>query len=591
MPNIFLWFSRFLLNKGLSNDKVSRYLIDQLFKKLPQIVNTISIMPVIVAFVFWGRVSDSHLLIWTVGALLISVLRYGLAWQYNALSEESRHHGHWLLAFIGTSICSGIIWGGAGMFLFQRLSGLDAVLLYGAIIGLSAGCVVIASYSVLGYFAFSIPAIGLSAFDMLSRHDIESVALGGMMIVLFLIITKAAFNQQQDAKRATRLLFENMDLIEQLQTQKAIAEKADADKSRFLAAASHDLRQPLHAMQLYLSSVNPTLGLTKQPQVWQGLQRSMDSLHALFNSLLDLSRLDAGMLEPNWQAFSLKALVDGFIEEYIAQAQQKGLQLFLPAPDVAVCSDPALLETIIRNLLSNAIRYTATGSVTLNWSKHSETTVLLEVIDTGVGIPSGYQQEIFNEYFQINNPERDKNKGLGLGLAIVRRLAKLLRCDISVSSSQVGGATFYLMLPAADTAQPLSRLADQASASQEFSGVNVWIVDDEALVREGMTHLLERWGCQVTAFDGLAEVTAYWRQTQQMPDMVIADYRLRNHENGAQVLTKLSAFFKANVPGLIITGDTSPERLREAQSQGFPLMFKPVNEARMKIFMRQSLRA
>lgn len=575
------------------NDKIARRSTDMLFNKLPQVVNTISIIPLIVSMAFVGKVSLQWLLIWLSMALSVSVFRYVLAMKYLRLEDTHQAHYFWMNCFVASSLFSGVIWGAAGIWLFDTFTGAHTVLLYGAIIGLSAGCVVIASYTIRGYFAFTAPAMGMSAFYLLAQHALESVALGGMMVILFLIITKAALNQQQESREAMRLLFENIDLIEQLKQQKAIAEKADADKSRFLAAASHDLRQPLHAMQLYLSSVNPKMGLLRQPEVWLGLQRSMSSLQGLFNSLLDLSRLDAGMLHPNWREFSLKALVEGFIGEYVAQAYQKGLQFTIPEHDALVRSDPVLLETVIRNLVSNAIRYTETGTVELLWRNVDvgidSAKVLLAVKDTGMGIPVDYQQEIFNEYFQIDNPERDKNKGLGLGLAIVRRLAKLLECEISLTSTVGEGSSFYMTIPLGHAAESLHLERSEKQVVNEFAGNVVWVIDDEVLVREGMRHLLVKWGCQVHTFEGYAEALSSWQQSQQMPNMLIADYRLRNHENGAQVIRQLMQSFRVTLPCLIVTGDTSPERLREAQSYGFPLMHKPVNEIRLRVFMRQSL--
>ncbi len=575
------------------NEKIARRSTDLLFRKLPQVVNTISIIPVIVTLTFMNKVALPWLLLWLLLALSVSVIRYILAWQYLRQPYAEQRHAFWMRCFVVSSLFSGLVWGTAGVWLFDTATGVHTVLLYGAIIGLSAGCVVIASYSLKAYFAFTCTAMGMCAIYLLGQHAMASVALGGMMVILFLIITKAALNQQQDSRQAMRLLFENLDLVEQLKQQKAIAEKADADKSRFLAAASHDLRQPLHAMQLYLSSVNPKMGLVRQPQVWLGLQRSMTSLHGLFNSLLDLSRLDAGMLQPNWREFSLKTLVDGFIGEYVAQAQQKGLQFNLPEQDTIVRSDPALLETIIRNLVSNAIRYTEAGEVSLQWHIQSEDQaprhVVLTVQDTGMGIPEGYQQEIFNEYFQIDNPERDKNKGLGLGLAIVRRLAKLLACEISLHSVPGRGSSFVLVIPMGYEAAPLEFERGEKIVANEFACKRLWVIDDDALVREGMRHLLLKWGCQVYTFEGYDEAHAHWLNAGEVPDMLIADYRLRNHENGAHVMQQLMQHFATSLPCLIVTGDTSPERMREARSFDFPLMHKPVNETRLRVFMRQAL--
>lgn len=568
---------------------------DLLFKKLPQVINTISLIPVIVAIAFWDKVEHWIVLSWLSMSLLVVLFRYYLAWQYSRLPATHNQYVLWQRWFVISSLVSGLIWGLAGVFFFDETAGIHMVLLFGAIIGLSAGCVVIASYTFSAYLAFAVPAIGIGALHLLLRKDYDAIALGILLLVLLLIITKAALNQKQDTLQGLRLLFENIDLIEQLKHQKMIAEKADSDKSRFLAAASHDLRQPLHAMQLYLSSVNPKMGLIRQPQVWLGLQRSIASLNGLFNSLLDLSRLDAGMLQPNWRDFSLKTFIEGFVDEYVDLADKKGLVLTFPKTDVLIRSDVVLLETIVRNLVSNAIRYTNTGKIEILWRVVDvgvdAKKVLLTVKDTGIGIAPDYQQEVFNEYFQIDNPERDKNNGLGLGLAIVSRLSLLLDCEISLSSLLGEGTSFYLTIPLGHDAD-LGELPDvEIPKEKEFLNHLVWIIDDDALVREGMQLLMNKWGCDVVAFTSYDEVLQHWQGIQVVPSLLIADYRLKGHENGAEVLKLLMTLLNVSVPSLIVTGDTSPERLNEAQSHAIPLLHKPINAARLRVFMRQVLMA
>lgn len=584
---------RAFLQHGLQgyDDRTRRYAIDYLFQGLPQIVVNILLMPLVIGAVFWKGAPAFWLGLWLLAALLVSLARLWLANQYRNLIQPHDQHYRWIRYFTLTSLCSGIVWGCAG-FAFAASGGLaEQVILFVSIIGLAAGCIIITCYWLPSYFAYAIPSVGLTAIYLLWQPSLAFRALGLLVLMYLGVISRVAVNQSRHAYQAIQLRFENIELIEQLTEQKKLAEKADADKSRFLAAASHDLRQPLQAMQLYLSSLHPDQSLRKQPEVWAGMQKSMASLQSLFSSLLDLSRLDAGMLQPSMREFSLQAMLAGFIGEYQDQATQKGLQLIMPDNDVIVRSDPVLLENIVRNLLSNALRYSREGEVKLSWSVRECTQgasrVVFQVSDTGLGIPEHLLSEIFNEYFQVGNPERDKNNGLGLGLAIVRRLTRLLGCDIAVESVLGKGSLFALYIPAGTRAESLFDNQALPESAVEFSGRQVWVVDDEQIVREAMSHLLRKWGCIVHVFSDPNEVLEFSRMVTSIPDLIISDYRLRGPENGAQLLLRLQQQLAAGFSGLIITGDTSPERLREAKSYNLPLMYKPIQELRLRIFLRQ----
>jgi CheY-like chemotaxis protein len=269
----------------------------------------------------------------------------------------------------------------------------------------------------------------------------------------------------------------------------------------------------------------------------------------------------------------LQPLLNRIENELAPQADTKGLVYRSRETHAAVESDPALVELILRNLVSNAIRYTEHGGVLVTCRARGKK-LLLEVWDTGIGIAPSQQQEIFREFHQLGNPERDRNKGLGLGLAIAQGLARALRHELSLASAPGRGSVFRLSLPIAHAAVVSDDLETAYSHAREFD-MRVLVIDDDEAVRAGMAQLLRGWVCACVAVESIAEAQAAARTYR--PDIVISDYRLREQRTGAEAIAALRAEFGADLPALLITGDTAPERLREARASGVPLLHKPVS--------------
>ena len=367
-----------------------------------------------------------------------------------------------------------------------------------------------------------------------------------------------------------------------IRNSKEKAERANLAKSKFLAAASHDLRQPLHALGLFASALNERIKSPDERLLIENINQSVSSLEELFNALLDISRLDAGIIQPKFQHFWIMGLMDKLFTEFKAQARRKGLNMQLDGADVVIYSDQILLETMLRNLIGNAIRYTQSGEVKVAWLIDGSK-VCIEVRDTGVGISDDDKVHIFQEFLQLNNPERDRTKGLGLGLAIVRRLSGLLKSTISVQSTIGLGSVFRLDIPLGDA----SMIADNDSLVMQFMenepAMLVLVIDDEPSVRTAMTGLLNTWGHEVIVVDSLSEAL---QATNRPPDVIIADYRLANEQTGIEAIKGIQQLWGREIPSLIVTGDTAPERLREAQSSGYAFMHKPVNSAKLRAFLR-----
>ncbi|MFK7891858.1 MAG: ATP-binding protein [Granulosicoccus sp.] len=346
--------------------------------------------------------------------------------------------------------------------------------------------------------------------------------------------------------------------------------------NRLVAAASHDLRQPLHALGLYLGALESHVGSYQGQLILQNSFRSTEALNHLLNSMLDLSKLDAGIIEVNLAHVRLNTVFFKLRQTFEPDAEQRGLKLDVEETDVVVHSDPVLLERILGNLVSNALAYTDQGTVSIRaWL--AEERVQIVIADTGHGIPDAEQNRIFEEYYQLHNSERDRTKGLGLGLSIVKRLTRLLDIELSLKSAPASGSTFTLGVLAGSR-----ELCDQLPASAlnqtdtNLIGLSILVIDDETDVREGMSALLEQFGAEVISLDSAESSLKYLIEHQWVPDLIIADYRLRDNEKGDMAIEQIREEVNEDVPAMIITGDTSPERLKDANASGFTLLHKPV---------------
>ena len=309
---------------------------------------------------------------------------------------------------------------------------------------------------------------------------------------------------------------------------------------------------------------------------------SITAINSMLNALLDVSKLDAGVVKPNVECFALTALFARLESEFKPTASENHNELRIRCTRFSVHSDPAMLERMLRNLISNALRYTQNGRVLVAARSRGEN-VEIQVIDNGPGIPEDQLDEVFIEFHQLGNPARDRRQGLGLGLAIVKRLANLLKHEIKVVSNLNRGCCFSITLPRVKRMQgtPSAKLID-VSATHSLAGCPVLILDDDIAVLEGMRGLLMRWDCQVITALSPAEAFDKLNSKQIKPELLIVDYRLPDNVSGIEVAKNLQNSLAYPVSVLIITGDTGPERLREADASGFPLLHKPVQPAKLR---------
>ena len=363
----------------------------------------------------------------------------------------------------------------------------------------------------------------------------------------------------------------------ELRARKDEAERANLAKSRFLAAASHDLRQPLHAMGLFLESLQRSPLNDHQRTVLKHAHAASGAAAEMLTTLLDYSRLEAGVVKVRPDAFAVQPLLTALEQEFGVQADTAGLVYRTRETSAAAYADRSLVGLVMHNFISNALRYTARGGVLIACRTRGKR-LALEVWDTGPGIPRSQWDNIFKEFHQLGNPERDRRKGLGLGLAIVQRLAREMKTSVEVLSRPGRGSVFRLWLDRWQGA--LEDDTAQAYDARSMVGLKVLAIDDDEGVRMGMQSLLQSWGCLCITAESGAQALEYLDDLT--PDLIITDFRLRNEETGKQALQALRAYMGTPVPAIIMTGDTSPQRLRDAQSTSALLLHKPVSTGQLR---------
>ncbi|MDP2832468.1 MAG: hybrid sensor histidine kinase/response regulator [Pseudomonadota bacterium] len=368
-----------------------------------------------------------------------------------------------------------------------------------------------------------------------------------------------------------------------LLAQKNAAEAAVLAKSRFLAAASHDLRQPLHALTLLLAALRERPLEGEARRLVEHIDDSASALEGLLNALLDLSKLDAGVVTAHTECFPAQRTLDNLSRQFAPLARAKGLRLRIHGGAYCRQTDPVLLERILNNLVGNALRYTDCGGVLVGMRRTS-LGVRFEVWDSGRGIPTAFRERIFEEYFQLENPERRRDKGLGLGLAIVARLAHLLGSGVVVESTPGRGSCFRFQVACCQPPQqPVE--AVPITFTLPLTGILVAFIDDDEQILEAMMQVFEQWGVEMAAGSEVEVVRDELRELGRAPDLILSDYRLRGGRTGIDAVRLLREAFGESIPAALITGDTAPETIQAIAASGLALLHKPLKPAKLRAFL------
>jgi signal transduction histidine kinase len=387
------------------------------------------------------------------------------------------------------------------------------------------------------------------------------------------------------------LRFENVTLVERLEQERDRATAANQAKTRFLAAASHDLRQPIHALGLFTATLaalanKGDVGGPEARSLAGRLQAVIGSLGGLLHGLIDVSRLDAGLVPVERRPIALSQLISGLGEQFGAQARDLGVSLHVVTSQAWVDSDPALLKRILDNFLSNALRYAPGGRVLIGCRRRGDS-IEIQVVDTGPGIPADQHEAVFEEFTQLHNPQRDRQQGMGLGLAIVRRLASLLGHAVTLRSAPGKGSTFAVRVPLAPAAAIISAVIPEQDSTV---GRGIMVVDDDPQVLESIAALLSVWGYRTYVAQSLEELCRrHDRAGAPSVHLIVADYRLGGGVTGLEAINRINAHLGYRVPALIITGDTSPDRLRELSAIGHGVLHKPLAPDLLQAAIRRAI--
>ena len=521
---------------------------------------------VMLVAVLWGQVHPAALLGWLAFFLAYAAFRVGMLRAFRrADGAEPRT---WLRRVQLAQATGGSTWAAAGILFFlpdqvEYNLFLSVCMFGGAVSGLVTLAVHLRSY-VIFVTPIAVAAILRNALENDPLH--WGIAAGSLVLVVIFI---------NFGRFIERSFVESHLLRMELAERNLELERANQAKTRFLAAASHDLRQPLHAMGLFVDAIDHAVEGERPRRLVSRLRDCTHALDDLLGGLLDVSKLDSGVVEARTLEFALGALLARLDAEFQPVAAEKGLALRTVPTTLHVRSDPELVERMLRNLLANAIHHTAAGRVLVGCRRHGGQ-VRVEVWDTGRGMPENRLDEIFDEFVQLERD--DLRPGLGLGLAIVQRSAMLVGSRVDVRSQPGRGSVFSFALPRVADADAKPRPPGEPDGPQELGGRTVLIVDDDTGVREGMAEALRAWGCTVATAASVDEAERHLQGSNAVTlDAAVVDYQLPGGATGLDVARRLDG-----LPAVLITGDTSGATREQVQAAGLPLLHKPVKPEQLR---------
>jgi len=573
-----------------SNEILARK-VDQLFDRQLSVIIAHLIAVALFLFVSWDVLPRHELIIFFILILTLNAgSRLLLYYLYSRQENTVYHAKTWALRFTMVSLVTGILWGGSAFWFLLPEQPLHMIYVLLILIGLSASALAATSTYFPAYVALVVPLVGLLSIKLIFFTNEDLMFLGVLSTVFLVFNLYYGRSQSYFNQKWLNLGYENIELVDTLKLQKERAEKASRAKSRFLAAASHDLRQPLHAMGLYLHVLSESVNKESTGLV-EKITQSMQALEGLLNALLDISRLDAGIVEVHRKTVSLNHLMSKLVEELGPEAKEKGIGLKAAYTKLNIYSDPVLLERILRNFIVNAMNHAPEGDILVG-ARRRQGEAVIQVWDNGPGIPTEELANIFEEFYQVENPERDRTKGLGLGLAIVNRTAELLGHRVMVQSSHGRGSVFEIYVPISDQVVEKSkpRVAGGQIPGFARGQKHILLIDDDPAIREASVALLEKWGGEVIAVE-TPEQAQQITETSETPfSLIISDYRLRQGGKGNEVVDALRQGLDYEPGVIILTGDTSAEVLNEVRASGYMVLHKPLNPAQLRMAINRLLK-
>jgi len=479
----------------------------------------------------------------------------------------------------------GLMWGYLSLKYIPDASATVAITISIISSGLAAGSVSMQASSLPTFIGFTYPNVLALSLGFFLRDEPIYAAFGVGCILFLASITWFAMTTEAGVRASIDLRFENDELIKDLTTALNQTDDANRAKSVFLASASHDLRQPLHALGLLTETLATTDMNAKQSELQTYMMSAIDSTRAMLDSLLNISKLHSGAITAIPKPFLIAPLLNKLEDELTQTADEQGLIYRTKGCIAAIDSDPLIVELILRNLIANALRYTKKGGVLVTCRKRKLNYLAIEVWDTGIGIEDDAGDTIFEEFLQLNNPERDGQKGFGLGLSIAQGLAETLNSKITFKSVAGRGSVFRFQLPKSD-AVVIEDLPSHIEPSR-FDGLTALLVDDNKRIRDIMQALMQTWGFTVVSEETAEQ--AIETLGARPADVLLVDYRLRENRTGREAIKDIRAHLQCKVPAIIITGDTTADLVKEAHSLDALLLHKPASACQLQRMLQRLL--
>lgn len=549
------------------------------------ILAIVLILSFLTASSLWSVVPHHMLMSWLILVNFPSVMRIVLLY-----SQRFHDYDLMLLGILNILLAawSGVAWGAVGYFFLPYGDATTLQFIMVVLFGITAGAVPGLSSFAPAYFAFSIPIMTGLAYQQYSLGDDMHISASIFCIIFLIINLVFSLIIQKSLLQSISLRFKNTDLVKILRRENQRAVSANNAKSSFLAAASHDLRQPLHAMGFFIESLKRQLSNPAQIYLLQKIERTSNNLRGQLNDLLDISKIDAGIINPQINPLSVNDIFRELKRVLSPLAQEKKILFKTQRVSWIIESDAHMIDRILYNLVSNAIRYTDNDGKILLGCRKRGNYLRIEVHDTGIGIPEHLTDHIFAEYYQINNPERDQNRGLGLGLSIVKGMCDLLFHKIDVHSSIGKGTCFMITVPLSNRI-PVRVKDTSHTFNPTMKTGNIILIDDESDALDAMSSLLENWGHTVLPFGAEKEALSYLSNHNFIPDIIITDFRLREKRTGTQAIDAINDYFKMKIAAIIITGDTAKDRMVQAQKSGHILLHKPIMPSKLRTVINETL--
>jgi signal transduction histidine kinase len=594
--------------KAMLDDQASAERVVDIYAYLPTTTVAMVVGVVVVVTQYWRVVPRAGMVAWLVALGVLGVVRAFMSHGFKHRRSNDREALlRWYQVWRATTLCAGALWGVSAWFFYGYGGSTEKLILILTIYSFCMAGMQILSPQHNTFYEFCALCLTPLIVRIALPGDSKSLMLAAYLLVIFGITVMLARLYRKNNEGLMHIKVRADQLLIQLRAEKAAAdaarqeaEVANRAKTQFFAAASHDLRQPLHAMGLFAEALRQRSHDEEVSHLVASINGSVDALEGLFSELLDITKIDTGGVDVTPEHFNVGEIFRKLRLHFEPVAFEKGLALRFRGESHNIYADPVLVERILRNLVSNAIRYTNDGSVLVS-CRRRDGRMLLQVWDTGVGIREREQERIFEEFYQVPYSEAlspQQRKGLGLGLAIVKRLAGLINAPLTLRSESGRGTVFSLQLPPgkAPRARGPSDVAGKAPLGLTLDHKFIVVVEDEPAVRGGLEVLLKGWGARVISFETV-QASRAWAQgadpATNRPDLLIVDYRLEHGHTGVEAIQVLRDRFGAGVPAIMVTGSTMTGHEAAAQAHDFHLLVKPVvpNKLRAMIGFKLGVRA